>query len=200
MNTIKVKEIGKWLMVTGASIFASGAGAYGIANWIDKKELKKEHSKNMMKIEEEESLKQNQLKEEALRAAAEKDRLYSLKINKMDDVEFAKFHAKNIAEANDEVMRKAERIRKESEAAIVKKKLECSDEINKVRTECLKKVEEAEKKRAEAVEKYEAINTLFTNKDKILKAKAALESAIEKSEKAKSDKEDLLDAIKDILE
>ena len=118
----------------------------------------------------------------------------------MDDVEFAKFHAKNIAEANDEVLRKAERIRKESEATIVKKKLECTDEINKVRAECLRKVEEAEKKRAEAVEKYEAINTLFTNKDKILKAKAALESAIEKSEKAKSDKEDLLDAIKDILE
>lgn len=200
MNTIKVKEIGKWLMVAGASIFTSGAGAYGIANWIEKKELKKEHSKNMMKIEEEESLKQNRLKEEALRAATEKDRLYSLKINKMDDVEFAKFHAKNIAEANDEVLRKAERIRKESEATIVKKKLECTDEINKVRAECLRKVEEAEKKRAEAVEKYEAINTLFTNKDKILKAKAALESAIEKSEKAKSDKEDLLDAIKDILE
>lgn len=144
--------------------------------------------------------KERELKEKALQEAAEKDRLYSDKLNSMNDSEFAKFHADNVAKANEEVMRKADRIKKDADAEVTKIKLECSDEMDRIRSECLKKIEEANRKRDEAMKKYEAIDVLFTNKDKILKAKAALEEAAEKSNKAKKDKDELLDAIRDILD
>ena len=83
---------------------------------------------------------------------------------------------------------------------MVKARLECNEAMNKLRDDCLKKIEEADRKRDEAVRKYEAINTLFTNKDKILKAKAALDLAIEKDQQAKDDKAELLKSIKDMLE
>lgn len=200
MDTKKIREIGKWMMLTGGAIFTSGAGICFVANRIDSKEAKKEHEKNMLRIEEESLTKERELKEKALQEAAEKDRLYSDKLNSMNDSEFAKFHADNVAKANEEVMRKADRIKKDADAEVTKIKLECSDEMDRIRSECLKKIEEANRKRDEAMKKYEAIDVLFTNKDKILKAKAALEEAAEKSNKAKKDKDELLDAIRDILD
>ena len=93
----------------------------------------------------------------------------------------------------------ANEIKKQAEADVVKIRLECNDAMNKLREECLRKVEEADKKRDDAIAKYEAIDALFTNKKEILKAKEALEAAVKNNKKAKEDKEELLKSIEDIL-
>ena len=117
----------------------------------------------------------------------------------MDSKTFAKFHAENVAKANDAVIANANEIKKQAEADIVKVRLECNDAMNKLREECLRKVEEADKKRDDAIAKYEAIDALFTNKKEILKAKEALEAAVKDDKKAKENKEELLKSIEDIL-
>ena len=199
MDTTKIKEIGKWLMVAGGFIFSAGAGTYWVGNHIDKKELKKKHFEAMCEIEEQARVKEIELRDAALTAAAEKDRLYTEKIQNMNQKEFAKFHAENIAKANEDVINEANQIKKEAEAEIVKIRLECNDKINSLRTDCLTKIEDANNKRDEAIEKYETINTLFTNKDRILKAEAALKQAIEDEEKNKSNKDELIKYIKDTM-
>ena len=117
----------------------------------------------------------------------------------MDQETFAKFHADRVAKANADVCRDAERVKNEAEAEVVRIRLECKEEINRIREECLKKIEAADKKRDDAVAKYEAIDTLFTNKDKVLKAKEALDVAVKNDKKAKDDKDELLEGIKDLL-
>lgn len=199
MNTENIKEIGKWMMVIGASIFTLGAGTNMACVYIENKEAKAIHKNKLYQIEEEELLKEHKLKDEALTAAAEKDRLYSEKLKTMDSKAFAKFHAENVAKANDTVIENANEIKKKAEAEVVKARLECNDAMNKLREECLRKIEEADKKRDEAIAKYEAIDALFTNKKEILKAKEALEAAVKDDEKAKEDKEELLRSIKNIL-
>ena len=118
----------------------------------------------------------------------------------MDDEAFAKYHAEQIAKANDTVIKDAERTKKDAEAEIVKVRLETKEKINRIREECLKKVEAADKKRDDALEKYDAINTLFTNKDEILRAKEALDAAVEKDKRNKEDRDELLESIKAMLE
>lgn len=199
MDTTKIKEIGKWLMVAGGFIFSAGAGTYCVGNHIDKKEIKKKHFENMCEIEEQARVKEIELKDAALTAAAEKDRLYTEKIKNMNQKEFAKFHAENVAKANEDIINEANRIKKEAEAEIVKIRMECNDKINSLRTDCLTKIEDANNKRDEAMEKYDAINTLFTNKDRILEAEAALKQAIEDEEKNKSNKDELIKYIKDTM-
>lgn len=199
MNTKKIKEVGKWLMVAGGSIFTSGAGCYFVGNYIERKEEKYVHRVNMNRIEEEDRINTLKLKEEKMKAEAEKDRQYCLKINQMNNDEFAKFHAENVAKANDEVIKEAERVKMESKTEMIKLCLKCNEQIDKIREECLKKIESANKERDEAVEKYEAIDTLFTNKNEILKAKYALEKAIQEDKETKSNKEELLENIKDLL-
>ena len=199
MNTKKIKEVGKWLMVAGGSIFTSGAGCYFVGNYIERKEEKYVHRVNMNRIEEEDRISTLKLKEEKMKAEAEKDRQYCLKINQMNNDEFAKFHAENVAKANDEVIKDAERVKMESKTEMIKLRLKCNEQIDKIREECLKKIESANKERDEAVEKYEAIDTLFTNKNEILKAKYALEKAIQEDKETKSNKEELLENIKDLL-
>lgn len=199
MNTAKIREIGNWMMLIGASIFTAGAGACLVANHIDKKEINREHDAKMLKMKEEEFAKESEIKQKAMLAASEKHRLYSEKIREMDSKDFAKFHAENVARANKDVVEKANRIKRDSEAEIAKVRLECKDEIDKIREQCLKRIEDADKRRDEAVSKYEAINTLFSNKDEVLKAKELLEEIIKKDEKTKSDKEELLDSIKTLL-
>lgn len=102
--------------------------------------------------------------------------------------------------ADEKVRKEAERIKKEAEATVTKTRLECNESINKIREECLSKIEAADKKRDEAIEKYEAIDTLFTNKNEILKAKEALEAIAQKDKETKDDKEALLEDIKALLE
>lgn len=200
VKTEEIKEAGKWLMLIGASIFSCGAGAYMVGTHIEKKEAKLIHTNNLYQIEEEERAKELKLRDESIAASTEKDRLYSERIRTMDSKEFAKFHAENVSKANADVMAKADQIKKQAEADIVKVRLECNETINKLRDECLKKIEEADRKRDEAISKYEAINTLFENKDKILEAKEALDLAIEKDQQAKDDKAELLKSIKGMLE
>ena len=200
LKTEEIKEVGKWLMIIGVSIFSCGAGAYMVSNHIEKKDARLVHTTQLYQIEEDERAKELKLRDEAIAAATEKDRLYSEKIKSMDGKAFAKFHAENVSKANTDVLAKADQIAKQAEADVVKARLECNEAMNKLRDDCLKKIEEADRKRDEAVRKYEAINTLFTNKDKILKAKAALDLAIEKDQKAKDDKAELLKSIKDMLE
>lgn len=199
MNTKKIKEIGKWMMLVGASIFTCGAGTNLMCTYIENKEAKAIHKNNLYLIEEEELIKEHKLKDEALAAATEKDRLYSEKLKTMDSKTFAKFHAENVAKANDAVMESANEIKKKAEADIVKARLECNEAMNKLREECLRKIEDADKKRDDAIAKYEAIDALFTNKKEILKAKEALEAAVKNNRKAKEDKEELLKSIEDIL-
>lgn len=186
-------------MVTGGTIFTSGAGCYFVGHYIEHNEEKCVHRVEMDRIEEEDRIKTLKLKEEKMKAEAEKDRLYCLKINQMNEDEFAKFHAENVAKANDKVIKEAERVKKATETEMVNVRLQCNEEVNKIREECLKKVEAADKKRDEAVEKYEAINTLFTNKNEILKAKEALEQVVQNDKKTKDDKEELLENIKELL-
>lgn len=193
IDTKKFREIGKWMMLIGGGIFTSGAGICFITNRIDANEIKKEHKKDMLKIEKEQLIEEHQLKKKALRESAEKDRLYKLKIGNMNDKEFAKFHANNIAKANEEVIKKAD-------AEIVKTRLECRDEIEKIRSECLRKIEEANDKRDEAIEKYEKIDNLFNNKNEIIKAKESLEKIVEQSKEAKKEKDELLDSIREIID
>nr|WP_296955164.1 hypothetical protein [uncultured Mediterraneibacter sp.] len=200
MRTERIKEIGKWMMIVGGTIFTAGAGGYSVANYIESREHRKIHEVELHKIDEEEALKQHKLKEEAITAAKEKDRLYTEKIKNMDSKAFARFHAENVAKADAVVREEAENVKKASEAEIVKVRLECKEEINKIREECLKKIEEADKKRDDAVAKYEAIDTLFTNKDKVLSAKKALDKAVKKNKEAKDNQEELLKSIKDFLE
>lgn len=200
MNTGKIKEIGKWMMIIGGTIFTAGAGGYSVATYIESRERRKIHEAELHKIDEEETLKQHKLKEEAISAATEKDRLYTEKIKNMDSKTFARFHAENVAKADALVREEAESVKKASEAEVVKVRLECKEEINKIREECLKKIEEADKKRDDAVAKYEAIDTLFTNKDKVLYAKEALDKAVKKNKEAKDNQEELLKNIKDLLE
>ena len=200
LKTEEIKEVGKWLMIIGVSIFSCGVGAYTVSNHIEKKDARLVHTTQLYQIEEEERTKELKLRDEAIAAATEKDRLYSEKIKSMDGKAFAKFHAENVSKANADVLAKADQIAKQAEADVVKARLECNEAMNKLRDDCLKKIEEADRKRDEAVRKYEAINTLFTNKDKILKAKAALDLAIEKDQQAKDDKAELLKSIKDMLE
>ena len=200
MNTKKIKEIGKWMMIIGSSIFTAGAGCYWAASHVERKEDKLIHERKMHQIEEEERAKVLKLKEEKLKAETEKDHAYCLKINQMDDEAFAKYHAEQIAKANDTVIKDAERTKKDAEAEIVKVRLETKEKINRIREECLKKVEVADKKRDDALEKYDAINTLFTNKDEILRAKEALDAAVEKDKRNKEDRDELLESIKAMLE
>ena len=199
MNTKNIKEIGKWMMVVGASMFTFGAGANMACCYIENKEAKAAHKNKLYLLEEEELAKEHKLKDEALAAATEKDRLYSEKIKTMDNKTFAKFHAENVAKANDYVIEQANEIRRKADADIVKARLECNEAMNKLREECLRKIEDADKKRDDAIAKYEAIDALFINKKEILKAKEALEAAVKKDQKAKENKEELLRSIEDIL-
>lgn len=133
-------------MIIGSSIFTAGAGCYWAAGHIERKEDKLIHEQKMHRIEEEEHVKVLKLKEEKLKAETEKDHAYCLKINQMDDEAFAKYHAEQVAKANDTVIKDAERTKKDAEAEIVKVRLETKEKINRIREECLKKVEAADKK------------------------------------------------------
>lgn len=199
MNTAKIKEIGKWMMVVGSAVFTGGAGCYWAAGHIERKEEKKIHQTKLNRIAEEERIKDIKMREELAKADAEAKTAYSQRLKEMDQETFAKFHADRVAKANEDVCRDAERVKNEAEAEVVRIRLECKEEINHIREECLKKIEAADKKRDDAVAKYEAIDTLFTNKDKVLKAKEALDVAVEKDKKAKNDKDELLEGIKDLL-
>lgn len=200
MDITKVKNIGKWLMIIGGGLFTCGAGVNLVCNHIEKKEIKKKHYTNMLQQDEEHSLKLKELELKALKAQTIKDDLYSEKLKAMDQKDFAKFHAENVAKANKEVIDKANEIRKNAEAEIVRVKMECNDKINKVNSDCLKKVEEATKIKDEAVRKYEEIDSLFDNKDKILRAKKELENIVRKDNESKKDKEEILQSIKDMLD
>jgi hypothetical protein len=199
MNTKKIKEIGKWMMVAGGTIFTSGAGFYFVGNYIERKDEKHIHQVKMDRINEEERIKSLKLREEKIKAETEKDRAYAEQLKNMDQKTFAKLHADRVSVANENVIKDAERVKKETEAEMVRVRLECNEQINKIREECLRKVEAADKKRDDAVKKYEVIDTLFTNKDKILRAKEALDAAVQKDKKAKDDKEELLENIKEML-
>lgn len=200
MNRSEVMEIGKWMMIAGAGLFTAGAGINFVCGRIEKKELKKVHDKEMLELEAVCYKNRREVEDKALAAAAEKDRIYAERLAAMGEEEFAKHHAERVAKANADVVANAERVIKEAESSVLKTRMECNDAMDKLRAECLAKVEEANRRRDEAISKYEAIDTLFTNKKEILKAKEMLEEAARKDARAKEDKEELLKSIKDILE
>jgi hypothetical protein len=199
MNTGKIKEIGKWLMVTGGTLFTAGGGCYFVANHIEHKEETRVNKMKMDRIGEEHRIRALNLQEEKIKAETEKDMAYAEQLKNMDQATFAKYHAERISVANENVRKEAERAKREAEAEIVKIRLECNEKMNQLREECLRKVEDADRKRDAAVQKYEAIDILFTNKDKILRAKEALEAAVQKDKKTKDNKEELLENIKELL-
>lgn len=200
MNTKSIKEIGKWMMVTGGTIFTSGAGFYFVGNYIERREETRAHKAKMDQMEEESRVRTLKLKEEQIKAETEKNKAYTEQLKNMDQKMFAKVHADKVAMADEKVRKEAERVKKEAEATVTKTRLECNEAINKIREECLRKIEAADKKRDEAIEKYETIDTLFTNKNEILKAKEALEAIAQKDKETKDDKEALLEDIKALLE
>lgn len=199
MNTGRIKEIGKWLMVTGGALFTAGGGCYFVANRIERKEETRINKMKMDRIEEEHRIRTLNLQEEKLKAETEKDMAYAEQLKNMDQVAFAKYHAERVSVANEDVRKEAERAKREAEAETVKIRLECNEKMNQLREDCIRKVEDADRKRDAAVQKYEAIDILFTNKDKILRAKEALEAAVQKDKKTKDDKEELLENIKELL-
>lgn len=199
MNTKRVKEIGKWMMVIGGTIFTAGAGTYFSARFVEKREESQIHKVKMARIEEEERIKNLELKKQESDAKAAKDRAYAEQLANLDREAFSKHHAENTARANQSVLDKAHRIEKEAEAKAVKTKLECTEEIERVRSECLRKIEEANKKRDEALKKYEAIDTLFTNKNEILKAKESLDAAVKANKNTKEEHDELLKNLEKLL-
>ena len=160
---------------------------------MQKKEAKLTRDAEMYEINKEHVKEENELKKSSLEAAAERDRIYAERLKNMDSTEFAKFHAERIAKANQDVLEQANEIKNKAESDIAMANMECTNTVTEIRKDCLEKIKEANAERDEAVKKYNAINTLFTNKDAILKA-------VEKDERAKSDKEDLLESIKSLLE
>ena len=68
MDTEKIKEIGKWMMVVGGTIFTSGAGCYWVAGHIERKEEKKIHQTKLDRIAEEERIKDIKMREELAKA------------------------------------------------------------------------------------------------------------------------------------
>lgn len=200
INTETIKEIGKAFMVIGASLFSCGVGTYWVGCHIEKKETKLTHDAEMYKINKEHVKEENELKKSALEAAVEKDRIYAERLKNMDSTEFAKFHAERITKANQDVLAQANEIKNKAESDIAMANMECTNTVTEIRKDCLEKIKEANAERDEALKKYNAINTLFTNKDAILKAEEYLKKAVEKNERAKNDKEDLLEGIKSLLE
>lgn len=66
MNTKKIKEIGKWMMVAGGTIFTSCAGCYFVGNYIERKDEKHIHQVKMDRIDEEEQIKSLKLRKTEL--------------------------------------------------------------------------------------------------------------------------------------
>ena len=93
MNTAKIKEIGKWMMVVGGAVFTGGAGCYWAAGHIEHKEEKKIHQTKLNRIAEEERIKDIKMREELAKADAEAKTAYSQRLKEMDQETFAKFHA-----------------------------------------------------------------------------------------------------------
>ncbi len=199
MNTETFKKVGGYLMIVGGTLFTAGFGMHFISRRVEKSELKKATEEACARIDIEKAERNAELEKERKIAQIEKDRAFTARLNEMDKDAFAKYRADATARANDEVLAKAENIRREAESKVAKMKMELSDTITKLRNECYEKVTAAEKKRDEAVEKYEAIDKLFTNKNDILKAKEQLEEIAEKQEKQKATKEELLNSINDLL-
>ena len=200
IDTLKLKEAGKWFMAVGAALFTCGVGTYWVGDHIEKKEAKSEHVNIMHKLEEENYIKDESLKREKMESELEKDRLYAERLRTMDNEEFAKFHAERVAKANSDVINEANSIKTKAESDITKVRMECINEVTKIRKDCLEKVEEANRKRDEAVSNYESIEKLFRDKDKILEAKNDLEELLEKNKQAKDDREELIKSIKDLLD
>lgn len=200
MNTAKIREISKLMMVIGGGIFAAGLGLNITANYTEYREVARAHKKETLKIEEASLKKRHELEEAAIKARAKKDEVYADKIKSMNATEFAKFHAENTAKANAKVMAEAEQVKQQCKAELVRAQLECQEKIDSIRSNCLEKITNAEEKRDAAVKKYETLTELFDNKDEILKAKEKLEAFNKSAELQKSNREDLLNSIKIAIE
>lgn len=199
INLGTIKTVGKWMMIVGGSMFTCGAGLTFTCNIIERSELKKAFLEEKIEMDKKALIERIELDKDAVKAKTAADELYAAKLSAMDEVEFAKFHAERIAKANADVLARAEHMTKEADAKIVDIQIRCNDKIDSIQADCLSKIEKANKLRDEAVEKYEAIDKLFTNKKEILNAKAKLDSVLEASKKQKDDKEELLKQLTDIL-
>lgn len=199
MNTEMFKKVGGYLMIAGGTIFTAGFGMHFVARRVEKAALKKDTDAQLAAIEIKKSLDHAELEKERKLAQIEKDREYTKRLQSMNQTEFAKFRAEATARANEEALAKADDIRREAEAKVAKMKMELTDTITKLREECADKIAKAEKKRDEAVEKYEAIDRLFTNKNDILRAKEQLEKVARAQETQKEKKEELINSINNLL-
>lgn len=188
MERSTIKTIGKWLMVIGAGAFTAGAGVNFACACMDRVDSHTEHINRLNKIEEDKERNKAAL----MLADSEAKRVYAEKVTAMNSDDFARYHAERVAKVNKEVADRAN-------ASVVNTKLKCEETINEIRSECIKKIEEANKQRDDAVKKYESINYLFTNKDEIVEAKKALESAVKVNNDLKKNKEELMESIKDLL-
>lgn len=200
VNTTKVKDAGKFLMVLGGSIFSLGGGLFFVGNHIEKKEEKLRHQQKLNFLDEQAKIENQQEVSELNKAKIDREISYKAQLDAMDKSEFAEFHAEKVAKANEDVLKKAEDIRKKSEAEIIQTKLDCTEEVEKLRKECLEKIQKANTERDEAQRKYEAIDSLFTNKKDILKAKEELKELVDKTKRTEESKKELINDLKDLLE
>ena len=169
------KTISKYLTIFGGTMLASGLGLGWATGYLERKDLRMISEEKRLEDERIKKLDILEKKKLAEEAAAEREHIMAEKLSAMNQEEFEKFHAEAIAKANMETIEKANQIKREAEASMIKAQISAAEQINDIRTDCLKKIEAAEKRAAEAEEKYAAIDKLFSNKNDILRAKKELD-------------------------
>lgn len=199
MNTETFKTVGRYMMIAGGTLFLGGFGMDFFARRADKAKLKAETDAEISRIKIERAKTDAELNEQSRRQRLEEQALLTERMRLMDKDTFARYQAEATAKASADALAKANDIRRDAESKVAAMKIEMQETITKLRDECAEKISKAEAKRDEAVEKYEAIDRLFTNKNDILKAKEKLEKIAAASEKQKETKNEIIESINSLF-
>lgn len=199
MDLQKTRKKGNNLMLTGAGIFGIGLATSTTANFIEKSNTAHQ-KKQMMLAEDVRDLKVRHEQEARRRSLElEEKRLNNERISRMNDSEYAQHLAERNARASKEAIEKAERIQAATRLEMAELRIKCEEDIAKVRDDCARKVEDANRRRDKAEEKYEMIDALFTNRNKILRAKEDLDRFVNQSSSNNVKAEELKKEIKILL-
>lgn len=191
MTIENIKNVGVAAMLIGGTLFTGGLGTILVCDGIECHRKELERQELVQQAKEEADAKKLQLsvssKEAELRTKERREALF----NEMDADAYAEFLAKENAKASEEAIAKANAIRANAEAELSKVRLECTDKITSMSTEYSAKVLAAENAKNEAIAKYNEINSLFTNRDEILKVKREIEELKKASSNANATSEEL---------
>lgn len=180
MDTNKILKVGHVLMAVGGSIFSGGVGLCLTARIIDRRSAKAIAEQSKLDISVESAKRKALLEEEAISAQAEKDRIYSEKLSKMDKNQFAKHHAEANAKASEDAIFKAKQMVSDAEKKLAEAEQACTQKI----TEAIKSQTDAERKYNELLKEYK-------NRDEVLEAKKKLDDLA----KAKSEMKTALETL-----